>query len=460
MPTTQRVLRALAALAFAAMLAAACVGGGTGQSPPPTPGDPVSPGPTPPQPIAADGVLGAPDLPDDPDPDAVPANGGIDISSLLDPPTLQPPPDRSRPFDPEAGIFNLDHLIFIVLENRSFDHYFGTYPGADGLPRDANGQFDVCQPDPATGACHRPYHDTNFFDAGGPHGELGSHISIAGGQMNGFVEALRKIGNGCIKPHNADFPPCVAATPGPQGQPDVMGYHTGKELPIYWKYARDLHPARPDVRADRFLDPAGASVPGLRVVGDLHGPRGPDELLLGPAQPRAHPEAPGRAVEPAAGRPSPVHLGADHLVAVPRGHRLALLRGRGHLHRSSVYRAEGHQYGGGAEPAAGLPRHRGHGPARPRPLEQGVHAGRALRQPPAGVVGDARRRQRRASAGLDRGGAGLRRGSDQFGDGRTARAVAQDRDLPHLGRLGRLLRPRGAARRRRERVGPPGPEPR
>ena len=32
------------------------------------------------------------------------------------------------------GIFKLDHLIFIVQENRSFDHYFGTFPGADGLP--------------------------------------------------------------------------------------------------------------------------------------------------------------------------------------------------------------------------------------------------------------------------------------------------------------------------------------
>ena len=43
---------------------------------------------------------------------------------------------------------NLDHLVFIVLENRSFDHYFGTFPGADGLPRDANGNFTTCQEDP------------------------------------------------------------------------------------------------------------------------------------------------------------------------------------------------------------------------------------------------------------------------------------------------------------------------
>ena len=242
MPTVQRVLRDVAALAFAVLVAAACVQAGTGQSPRRSPvGDPVSPEPThaaPPAPIAADGVLGAPDLLDDPDPDAVPADGQIDVSSLLDPPTLQPPPDRSRPFDPERGIFNLDHLVFIVLENRSFDHYFGTFPGADGFPRDANGRIDVCQPDPESGACHRPFHDTNFFDQGGPHGEVGSHISIAGGEMDGFVKALREVGNGCMKPHNAHFPPCVMSTPGPQGQPDVMGYHTGKELPIYWKYAR------------------------------------------------------------------------------------------------------------------------------------------------------------------------------------------------------------------------------
>ena len=241
MPTMQRVLRDVAALAFVVLVAAACVQGGTGRSPHPAQaGDPVSPEPTqaPPEPIAADGVLGAPDLRDEPDPEAVPADGRIDVSSLLDPPALQPPPDRSRPFDPEAGIFNLDHLVFIVLENRSFDHYFGTFPGADGFPRDANGRIDVCQPDPASGVCHRPFHDTNFFDQAGPHGEMGAHISIAGGKMDGFVKALREIGNGCMKPNNVDYPPCLKATPGPQGQPDVMGYHTGKELPIYWKYAR------------------------------------------------------------------------------------------------------------------------------------------------------------------------------------------------------------------------------
>src|SRR6266508_1728784 len=32
------------------------------------------------------------------------------------------------------GFDNLQHLIFVVQENRSFDHYFGTFPGANGIP--------------------------------------------------------------------------------------------------------------------------------------------------------------------------------------------------------------------------------------------------------------------------------------------------------------------------------------
>ena len=31
----------------------------------------------------------------------------------------------------------LQHLVLLMRENRSFDHYFGRYPGADGLPAGA-----------------------------------------------------------------------------------------------------------------------------------------------------------------------------------------------------------------------------------------------------------------------------------------------------------------------------------
>jgi phospholipase C len=79
----------------------------------------------------------------------------------------QPAPE----IDPALGIFNLDHVIFVVQENRSFDHYFGTFPGADGIPQ------HVCLPDPKRHRCARPYHDTNIFDAGGPHNERASRIT-------------------------------------------------------------------------------------------------------------------------------------------------------------------------------------------------------------------------------------------------------------------------------------------
>src|SRR5579884_3554614 len=34
-----------------------------------------------------------------------------------------------------ARIHKIRHVIVIMQENRSFDTYFGTYPGADGIPR-------------------------------------------------------------------------------------------------------------------------------------------------------------------------------------------------------------------------------------------------------------------------------------------------------------------------------------
>ena len=364
--------------------------------------------PAPPEPIAADGVLGAPNLRDDPDPDAVPADGGIDISSLLDPPTLQPPPDRSRPFDPGSGIFNLDHLVFIVLENRSFDHYFGTYPGADGFPRDANGQIDVCQPDPATGVCHRPFHDTNFFDEGGPHGEEGSLISIDGGAMDGFVRSLRALGNGCMLPHNADFPPCVKAAPGPQGQPDVLGYHTGKELPIYWEYARTftLHD-RMFAPTDSWTLPAHLFLVSAwsAACTDLEDPMSCSSEQHTPGRNPADPDA--KQWNPRQGAPRPYIWAPITWLLYRAGIDWRYYVGEGTCIAPPCVELKGTDDRSGAEPAAGLPGNGRHGPARPRPLERGVHAGRALRQPPAGVVGDARRRPRRASAGLDRAGTGV-----------------------------------------------------
>ena len=70
-----------------------------------------------------------------------------------------------------------------------------------------------------------------------------------------------------------DEPALPAGDDGPQGQPDIMGYHTADEIPIYWKYAETFTLQRPDVRADRLVDAARAPVPDLGLVGELHRPR-------------------------------------------------------------------------------------------------------------------------------------------------------------------------------------------
>jgi phospholipase C len=43
-------------------------------------------------------------------------------------------------------------------ENRSFDTYFGTYPGADGIPI-VDGKPSVCLPQ-KPGPCVAPFHDS------------------------------------------------------------------------------------------------------------------------------------------------------------------------------------------------------------------------------------------------------------------------------------------------------------
>jgi hypothetical protein len=94
---------------------------------------------------------------------------GLVSCALLATALAAEPSAASRPYasasldggiDPQIGIFNIDHFIFIVQENRSFDNYFGTFPGADGIPD------GTCIPDPKVQRCLHPYHDENVFDRG------------------------------------------------------------------------------------------------------------------------------------------------------------------------------------------------------------------------------------------------------------------------------------------------------
>ena len=139
---------------------------------------------------------------------------------------------------PATGIHKIRHVVIIMQENRSFDSYFGTFPGADGIPA------GVCVPDPVNGGCVAPFHDSSDLNYGGPHGVSNAVGDIDGGRMDGFVGQAEQ-GMGCSTT-NPDCSPCnQQQSAGGTQQPqtacvDVMGYHDAREIPNYWTYAEDF----------------------------------------------------------------------------------------------------------------------------------------------------------------------------------------------------------------------------
>ncbi len=137
-------------------------------------------------------------------------------------------------------IHKIRHIIVIMQENRSFDSYFGTFPGADGIPM-SDGVPAPCLPNPRMGKCERPYHDANDVNGGGPHSAPNAQADIDGGKMDGFITQAQAGQRGCLNPHN---PACTNSD-----RPDVMGYHDGSDIPNYWTYARQF------VLQDRMFEP-------------------------------------------------------------------------------------------------------------------------------------------------------------------------------------------------------------
>lgn len=140
----------------------------------------------------------------------------------------------------EEGIHKIKHVVMLMQENRSFDEYFGTYPGANGIPG------GVCVPDPQNGGCVKPYHESHDENFGGPHGTAAFEGDIDGGLMDGFVaeaEATKKC-RGATDPNCNPCKPTAAAeahaAKSSQGCNDVMGYHDAREIPNYWTYAKDF----------------------------------------------------------------------------------------------------------------------------------------------------------------------------------------------------------------------------
>src|SRR2546421_1929544 len=154
-------------------------------------------------------------------------------------------PPATWPFVADAadlsGIHKIQHIVVIMQENRSFDHHFGTFPGADGIPMQ-HGVPTVCVTDPRSGRCVKPFHDPHDLNRGGPHSAKNAVADINGGKMDGFIGQVGGRRGRCV---GAFDPNCG----GGAGEPDVMGYHDAREIPNYWTYAREF------VLQDRMFEP-------------------------------------------------------------------------------------------------------------------------------------------------------------------------------------------------------------
>jgi phospholipase C len=106
------------------------------------------------------------------------------------------------------------HFISLMQQNHSFDNYFGTYPGANGIPK------DVCMPiNPARpkAKCIKPFHIGDRVVPDLTQNEEVFTGQYRGGRMTGFIDGIR------------DATGRIA--------PTVMGYYNDEDIPYYWNVA-------------------------------------------------------------------------------------------------------------------------------------------------------------------------------------------------------------------------------
>ncbi len=122
---------------------------------------------------------------------------------------------------PSGSAIPVNHIVVVMMENRSFDHYFSQLP--------AYGQTDVdvapstyTNPD-GMGGTVSPYHDTELCLADTNHSWAGSHQEYDNGAMDGFY--LANNDNGTAPPH-----PLSDSLSGARG----LAYYDQTDIPFYY----------------------------------------------------------------------------------------------------------------------------------------------------------------------------------------------------------------------------------
>ncbi len=113
----------------------------------------------------------------------------------------------------------IKHIIVLMQENRTFDHYFGTYPRVNGISPGTCIKYD---PSSNSSTCVSPYHLSTHRTPDPPHDNRTARRTYDGGKMDGLLYAQSLKG----------FTPTDI-----NGAPIVMGYYDYNDIPYYWNLA-------------------------------------------------------------------------------------------------------------------------------------------------------------------------------------------------------------------------------
>jgi phospholipase C len=155
------------------------------------------------------------------------SGGAVVLASFALPKSLQALVDAaSSPRDLRAragSTSNIEHVVVLMQENRSFDHYFGTMPGVRGFADPTVSKQLFYQPDPDNPDGYLlPFHIDTFDTSAqalpsNSHSWGPQHGSWANGSMNGFVTTH-------------------LAADGIAGQ-YTMAYFERQDIPFHWALA-------------------------------------------------------------------------------------------------------------------------------------------------------------------------------------------------------------------------------
>jgi len=155
--------------------------------------------------------------------------GGMVLASFALPSGLRKILDSAAPASPSrarltgAPISDIEHVVVLMQENRSFDHYFGAMPGVRGfadpsVPTSRFYQTDAQNPDNYLLPFHTDTHSTSAQNLpSNSHSWGPQHDSYDNGKMDGFVTAH-------------------LAADGVAGQ-YTMAYFERNDIPFHWALA-------------------------------------------------------------------------------------------------------------------------------------------------------------------------------------------------------------------------------